>query len=278
MDGVLLVNKPKGMTSRDVVNQVGKIYGTTKVGHCGTLDPLATGVLVLCIGKYTKLVDLLTSHEKEYVATMRFGIETDTGDITGNILKEDFKTFSKEEILFGFQQFPREYEQQVPMYSAVKINGKKLYEYAREGIPINRPSRKVFLSSFEVLTVDFPDVVFKTFVSKGTYIRSLIEDIANSLGAVATMTELVRTKSGNFCLEDCSSFDTVTKDTPLLSILDLFFYPKVSIDEELFQKVLNGNKISLDETESRVILMYQNEAIAIYEKTFDCYRMIFKVV
>ncbi len=278
MDGILLINKESGWTSRDVVNKVGHIFGTKKVGHAGTLDPMATGVLVVCIGKYTKLVDILTGHEKEYVATMRLGIKTDTGDITGHILEENDSVVSDEMIQKSFTSFPRKYMQKVPLYSAVKINGKKLYEYARENISVELPTREVVLSDLNLLNIENKEITFSTCVSKGTYIRSLIEDIAATFGTVATMCSLVRTKSGNFKLNDCVELKNVTQDTSLLHIEDLFFYPKIEIDEIVNNMVKNGNKLILDSVEERVLLVYRSCVVAIYEKENQEYKLVFKVI
>lgn len=278
MDGVLLINKEEGWTSRDVVNKVGKIFHTKKVGHAGTLDPLATGVLVVCLGRYTKLVNLFTNHEKEYVAKMRLGIKTDTGDITGQVLEENDVVLSDEVIENAFASFPKKYIQKVPLYSAVKIKGKKLYEYARENILIELPTREVVLSDLSLLKIEKNEITFVASVSKGTYIRSLIEDIASTLGTVATMSSLVRMKSGNFKLEDCVELKDVTSDTLLLHLEDLFSYPKIEIDEMVREKVKNGNKLVLDSIEERVFLVYHNQVVAIYEKSDQEYKLVFKVI
>ena len=182
MDGVIVIDKEKDYTSRDVVNIVGKHFKTKKVGHTGTLDPLATGVLVICIGQATKLVELLTNHDKEYIADITFGIETDTLDITGTVLKEENTNFSREEIEKVLNEYQKEYDQMVPIYSAIKINGKKLYEYAREKEEIELPSRKVKIYKIDLLKYEQINnkthIQIKCNVSKGTYIRSLIRDIA----------------------------------------------------------------------------------------------------
>ena len=151
MNGVLFVNKPEGLTSRDVVNQISRIYGTKKVGHTGTLDPMATGVLIVCLGSYTKLVNLLTSSYKEYIADMKFGVKTDTGDVIGNVLETKEVNVSYDELKCVIDTFPKEYIQTVPKYSAVKVNGKKLYEYAREGKEVELPKRQVFIEELELL-------------------------------------------------------------------------------------------------------------------------------
>ena len=176
MNGIAIINKKQGLTSRDVVNQISKKLNIKKVGHTGTLDPLATGVLVVCIGKATKLVDVLTDFDKEYEAGVCLGIETDTLDITGNVLKVENVIKTEEEIINTLNSFVGEYDQEVPIYSAVKINGKKLYEYARENIPVELPKRKVKIHNISLTS----DVIyknnkvyfsFKVKVSKGTYIR-----------------------------------------------------------------------------------------------------------
>ena len=207
MDGVLIIDKPKGITSRDVVNNVIKIFNTRKVGHTGTLDPLATGVLVVCVGRATKLVNELTSTDKEYIASVTLGIKTDTLDSMGSILFDEGVIKTKEEIISVLNSFVGSYEQEVPVYSAVKINGKKLYEYAREGVNIELPKRKVEIKEIELLDeIEYKDnktlFKFRCVVSKGTYIRSLINDIANKLDTIGIMTNLRRTRQGNFKIED----------------------------------------------------------------------------
>ena len=198
MNGIIIVNKEKDYTSRDIVNIISKVLGTKKVGHTGTLDPLATGVLVVTIGKCTKLTDYLTSSYKEYIAEFELGYLTDTLDNTGNILKKSEHKVSKEEIIKVTNSFKKKYNQQVPLYSAVKINGKKLYEYARNNIDIALPSRIVDIKEIEVLNIEEQKITIKCLVSKGTYIRSLIRDIGNELNTYATMTSLIRTKQGIF--------------------------------------------------------------------------------
>ena len=202
MDKLLVVNKEKNLTSRDVVNNLTKIFNTKKIGHTGTLDPIATGVLVCLFGKYTKLVDLLTSLDKEYIAEIKLGIKTDTGDITGSIIENKKYNITKEEIIKVFKEFPSKYKQIVPKYSAVKINGKKLYEYARNNIEIELPKREVSIFSLELIDYEKDIIKFKTHVSKGTYIRSLIEDICEKLGTIGTMNNLIRTKQGGFDIEE----------------------------------------------------------------------------
>ncbi len=275
MNGILIIDKPKNWTSRDVVNKVGHIFKTRKVGHTGTLDPLATGVLVLCIGKYTKLVSKITSLDKEYVATMQLGILTDTLDINGKILKIDNPHITEEQIKEVFNNFPKSYMQNVPKYSAVKINGKKLYEYARKNIDIKVPQRQVEIKELELLKIVENTIFFRVVVSKGTYIRSLINDLANNLHTVAVMTDLRRTKQGNFSISQSFPISAINQNTPLLSVEDLFDYPVVSVDEVTYHKVLNGNKIHLETNEPYVYIAYNNRKIAIYEYKNKDYRLYF---
>ena len=208
-NGLLVVNKPKGMTSRDVVNKVCRKFNTKSVGHIGTLDPLAEGVLVCLIGKYTKLANILTNHDKEYIASFKLGILTDTLDITGNVLKEGKKEFSKDEITSALNHFKGKYSQEVPIFSAVKFNGKKLYEYARNNIDVKLPSKIVNIYDIELIDINDDIITIKCKVSKGTYIRSLIRDIGAFLDTYATMTSLVRTTLGNFNIDEAYTLEDI---------------------------------------------------------------------
>ena len=275
-NGVLLIDKPAGFTSRDIVNQVGKIFHTKKIGHTGTLDPMATGVLILCVGSYTKLVDNLTSKNKEYIAVMQLGLLTDTLDITGKTLKEESVNIAEDQIYAAFKNFPREYNQEVPSYSAVKINGKKLYEYAREGVSVTLPKRIVNIYSLEILSIDNNEITFKTSVSKGTYIRSLIRDLGASLKTYASMRSLRRVSQGAFAIDKCLKISDITENMSLLTLDDLFSYPHFSLNDTEYQKVLNGNKLFLKSDSLYLLLTYQNKTIALYMKDGDTYRIIFK--
>ena len=265
MNEILVVNKPSGYTSRDVVNKLTKIFHEKRIGHTGTLDPMATGVLVVCIGKYTKLNLELTSLEKEYTATMKLGIETDTLDITGNITKTLDKKIKLDQIQKVFSEFPHEYLQSVPKYSAVKINGKKLYEYARENTEIKLPKRMVKIYSLELMSYENNIIKFKTKVSKGTYIRSLIRDIANLLGTVAVMESLIRTKQGNFSLEDSYNLESIENNEfefiPLTKALDY----KV-LDGNLNKiKYINVNKVLENIEDGKYFIKIDNDIKSIYE-------------
>jgi len=278
MNGIILVNKPMNWTSRDVVNKISHIYHTKKVGHTGTLDPLATGVLVICIGTYTKLADMLTAHEKEYIATMKLGIKTDTGDITGNVLEKKEAIFSKETIEQAFKNFPEKYNQKVPIYSAVKVNGKKLYEYAREKKEVEIPFREVQIKNLEILNMQEEEITFQASVSKGTYIRSLINDLAESFGTIATMSQLVRTKVGHFQLEYCKNIDEITEETTLLTIDDIFSYPKIEVEEKVLKQVQNGNILQINSNHKRIMITNKNKTIAIYEKADTNYKLLFRAI
>lgn len=273
MDGLLIINKEKGYTSRDVVNVAGKYLNIKKIGHTGTLDPLATGVLVLCIGKATTFVEIVTSLEKEYIASITLGVQTDTLDIEGNILKEEKAIFTKEEIEDVLKNFPFEYMQEVPIYSAVKVKGKKLYEYARNNEKVDLPKRKVDIYSLELLDykIDKDKTTFKikTKVSKGTYIRSLINDIASKLGTIGTMTDLIRTKQGTFNIEDSYSLEDVKNGNYKIIGIDKILdkYPKIKVDDYIEKKVKNGNILE-NRYDSLPILFVnkENTPLALYKE------------
>lgn len=267
MDALLVVNKEKNKTSRDIINELNIIFNTKKIGHTGTLDPIATGVLVCLIGKYTKLVDLITSYDKEYIAEIKLGIKTDTGDITGNVIEKCNTNITLLDIKNVFNNFSKEYYQEVPIYSAVKINGKKLYEYARNNIDIKLPKRLVKIYSLELLSYSNNIITFKTKVSKGTYIRSLINDLCNKLNVLGTMNNLIRTKQGNFIIEDSFTLKDIKNNKyKLLNIKDFLNYPVINIDENLIKKVSNGAIIpNIYNIKDKVIFIYQNKDIAIYE-------------
>ena len=269
MDGIIVVNKPKGLTSRDVVNKICKIFNTKKVGHTGTLDPLATGVLIICIGKATKLVEILTSEEKEYIAKVKLGLLTDTLDTDGNIIKKEDISLDKEKLISVVNSFKKEYMQEVPIYSAVKVNGKKLYEYARENKAVELPSRLVNIKNIELLEYDSnTSYKFKALVSKGTYIRSLINDINNELNIIGVMSELIRTKQGKYKLEDSYTLEDIENNNfKLFSITDVLKDDNcVIIDSKTFEKIRNGAILKNIYDKEIVTFIYNEEVIAIYKK------------
>ena len=272
---IINVCKEKNMTSRDVVNIISKHLHTKKVGHTGTLDPLATGVLIVCTNHDTKLVDILTSKNKEYIATMRLGIQTDTGDITGNIIKRATYKVTKDQIIKVLNNFLGSSTQTVPIYSAVKINGKKLYEYARNGEEVTLPTREINISSIELLDYHDDLIKFKVTVSKGTYIRSLIEDIGKTLQTVATMEDLVRTKQCNYKIEDSYTLEDIKNDNykPIPLNIVLKDYHTYNLNATEYFKVKNGSKMLLNIDDKIVTLLYNNKPIALYRKENDIYRV-----
>lgn len=277
MDGILVVNKEKGYTSRDVVNIVSKHLNTKKVGHTGTLDPMAEGVLVLCIGKALKVSELLTNHDKEYIAGVTLGIKTDTLDMDGNILSTEAANIEREKIIEVVNSFKGSYMQEVPIYSAVKVNGKKLYEYARSNTSVKLPKKEVNVYDIEVID----DIIYndglinfkiKCHVSKGTYIRSLIRDIGDKLGVLAVMNSLVRTKQGSFDINEAYKIDEIKNNKYQLLDIYLAFpkIPKIKVDDNVAFKVKNG--VILDkffDSEMAFILDKENNLLAIYKNIND---------
>lgn len=205
--GIIVMDKPADFTSFDVVAKLRGILHIKKIGHTGTLDPIATGVLVVCVGRATKLVSKLTAEEKIYEAGVLFGEKYDTGDITGKLMKNDSVVITEDDFRTACQQFVGDIDQIPPMYSAKKVNGKKLYEYAREGIEVEREPERIHIYSIELLGFDFPHAQIRVHCSKGTYIRTLIEDISEAAGTVGTMESLRRTKNGDFSIEDAVTFE-----------------------------------------------------------------------
>lgn len=270
MDGIIVINKPKGITSREVVNKVCKLLNTKKVGHTGTLDPIATGVLVLCVGKATKLVETLTSNDKEYVATVKLGILTDTLDTDGTIIEKKCVNLDKDKLVNVLNSFIGTYNQEVPIYSAVKINGKKLYEYAREKKEVTIPKRMVEIKKIKLIEFGNDYYKFKVMVSKGTYIRSLIKDINDKLGVIGVMSDLVRTKQGKFSINNSYTLENMENNNyNVLTITDVLKDENcVIISNTLFEKVKNGALINNEYNTSMVTFIYNDSVIAIY-KIYD---------
>ena len=272
MDGIIIIDKPKDYTSRDIVNIISKKLKTKKVGHTGTLDPLATGVLVICIGKATKLVDVLSS-PKEYIAEVTLGISTDTLDITGNVLKEENTYIEKNQIEKVLKQMTTTYDQEVPIYSAVKVKGKKLYEYARNNEEVILPKKQVTIYDLSLISdikYENNKTIFKIKcnVSKGTYIRSLIRDIATKLNTIGVMSDLRRTENNNFKIENAYTLDDINNDNyKILPIKDaLTSYPNIIVNEKEEFKIKNGQV--LDNIYHKDIVVFLNkkeEVIAIYK-------------
>lgn len=265
MNGILLIDKEKDYTSRDIVNIISKEFNTKKVGHTGTLDPIATGVLVLTIGEATKISELLVSNDKEYIAEVTLGIKTDTYDITGNILEKKEVKLNKDDLITTLSKYKTTYLQEVPIYSAVKVNGKKLYEYARNNEKVELPKKEVTIKEIELLEFNNKKFRFRCLVSKGTYIRSLINDICNDLNIIGTMSDLRRTKQGKFNIENCHKIND--KNKILINIKEaLNDYLQIEVDDYLKNKISNGSILENRYNEDIIVFIYQEKVLAIYKK------------
>ena len=249
--GMINVYKEKGFTSHDVVAKLRGICKQKKVGHTGTLDPDAVGVLPVCLGCATRLCDMLTEKDKEYVAVLRLGVTTDTQDITGKVLAEKEVTESVEKVREVISSFEGEQLQIPPMYSALKVNGKKLYELAREGKEIERKARPIVVHEIEILSENMPEFTIRIKCSKGTYIRTICHDIGQKLSCGGAMVSLKRTKVGNFGIEDSytlSRIEDMAKEGRLCEILlpvEKVFekLPEIRVKEETMKALLNGNQL-----------------------------------
>lgn len=268
MNGFLYIDKPMNMTSRDVVNIISRTFQIKRVGHTGTLDPLATGVLVVAVGEGCKLIETLSSSEKTYLATCKLGLETDTLDMTGNVLeRQENYSVQKEEVERVLSSFVGSYEQEVPLYSAVRVGGKRLYEYARSGEKVELPKRMVTIKEISLTSFQEDSFTFLVSVSKGTYIRSLIRDIGSKLGTFCTMSALRRVKQGNVSISSCIPLDQVNKNTPLVTISEaLSIYPEYRVDEKTVFQVKNGVRIKNPGFDGKVRICDKNgNFIALYQ-------------
>lgn len=266
MNGVIVVNKSKGITSRDVVNKLVKVFGTKSIGHIGTLDPMATGVLVCLIGKYTKLGSIMVNHDKEYIATFKLNVLTDTLDIEGKVLKTDDKKISLEDMNGAIEHFNGlTYMQEVPIYSAVKVNGKKLYDYARSNEDVILPKKEVTIYKLELVSFE-DEVKIKCKVSKGTYIRALIRDICAYLGTYGVMTDLVRTKLGDYDISNAYSLDEISDGTyKLYSLEDIFDLDVRYINDDNHKQIYNGNIVK-DKNSNYILYKEGDKAVAFYTR------------
>lgn len=265
--GLIAVNKKRGMTSFDVVNEISHLFGIKRVGHTGTLDPLAEGVLIVAIGKATKVVELVTSKHKEYVADVLLGIRTDTRDITGKVIDrtDNVDITNLDEVVNSFK---KTYMQEVPIYSAVKVNGKKLYEYARNNETVELPKKEVTIESLEILDRKDNEFKIKTTVSKGTYIRSLIDDIGEQLGCHATMKTLTRTSQASINIEESSTLEEIEEGNyKLLSIEYVLDYPIQVVDKVLEKKISNGQRVdnTFNAIDKIIFKNKDNKLLGIYE-------------
>ena len=272
MEGIIVVNKPKGITSFDVIRKLKKILKTKKIGHTGTLDPLATGVMLMCVGKATKLASDLEAKDKVYIADFDIGYATDTYDIEGKKIAENIIEISKENLEQSIKKFIGNIKQVPPMYSAIKIDGNKLYHLARKGIEVERPERDVTIEYINLL--DFKDnkAKIKTKVSKGCYIRSLIYDIGQDLGTYTTMTTLQRKQVGDYSLETSYTLEQIEEmvlnnDFKFLkTIEEIFSYDKYNLEtEKELTLYKNGNTVKIKENleNKKYRIYFQDEFIGL---------------
>ncbi len=273
MNGILLVNKPQGFTSFDVIAKLRGILKIKRLGHSGTLDPLATGVLPVFIGKATRACDILPNNEKSYTAGFRLGIKTDTQDITGTVLKKSDIVTSRQDVSNALLSFLGETDQLPPMYSAVSVGGKRLYDLARQGIEVERQSRKINVAEIKLLDFDEKEQEGTVFIScsKGTYIRTIIHDMGEKLGCFAAMSSLVRNSSSGFLLKDCLTFDEIVELKRSERLCEVIIpiqkafeeYEKIFLDEIQTAKYKNGIKLD----SARVCFTPGNEIYQIF--SFD---------
>ena len=271
MIGILNVYKKKGMTSHDVVSFIRRTFKMKRVGHTGTLDPDAEGVLPILVGKATKLSDLLTASEKSYTARVKLGVITDTDDLSGTILEERTVNVTEQDVINAVNSFLGETEQIPPMYSAIKVDGQKLYQLARKGIVTERKPRKITV--YDIKCYDFDGTSFSLDVhcSKGTYIRSICRDIGQKLGTGAAMSALIRTKSGAFTVQNSHTFEEIEEyakngraEELLISIEDVLTHiKKIDVNEENAAKIKNGIRLRPEQIGIKECL--ENEMIRIYE-------------
>lgn len=263
MNGIIIIDKPSKLTSHDIVYAVRRLTGIKKVGHTGTLDPMATGVLPVCIGNATKVADMLTLSDKAYIAEFILGKTTDTQDADGNVLTESDVSCTAEEIRAAAAAFVGEIYQTPPMYSAIKQNGKKLYELARKGIEVERKPRRITINSIDILEIDIPRVKIDVSCSKGTYIRTLCSDIGEKLGTGAYMTSLRRTKTGNFTIEESHTLEEIKNAGAEKFIIptDRMFmeYPAVTLNPKQVKSVTNGVSMTYRGEEGQIYRVYDSE-------------------
>ena len=272
MEGIIVVNKPKGITSFDVIRKLKKILKTKKIGHTGTLDPLAIGVMLVCVGKATKLASDLEAKNKIYIADFDIGYATDTYDVEGKKIAENIIEVSKENLEQSIKKFIGNIKQVPPMYSAIKIDGNKLYHLARKGIEVERPKRDVTIEYINLLDFKNNKAKIETEVSKGCYIRSLIYDIGQDLGTYATMTALQRKQVGEYSLENSYSLEQIEEMTLnnnfkfLKTIEEIFSYNKYNLEtEKEFILYKNGNTVKIKENleNKKYRIYFQDEFIGL---------------
>lgn len=271
LDGLIFVDKEENMSSRKVDNYLGHLFNTRKIGHLGTLDPFATGLLIIGINKGTKALPYLSDQDKTYLATLKLGEKTSTLDYTGEILaKEIPPKLKEEEIINVLNSFLGVSYQIPPMVSAIKIDGKRLYKIAREGKEIERKERKIEV--FSISLVDYRDnkITFLTKVSKGTYIRVLGEDIAKKLGTIGHLESLRRLSVGPYQIKDAKKLKAI-KEEDIKKVANFIPLKHLTIDEKELKNVKDGKVLKLNAKEEQVLLVFKEEAIAVYKRREDGY-------
>ena len=249
MNGLVLVDKPQGLTSFSAASIMKRAYGTKRVGHTGTLDPLATGVLPILVGRATRLCSYVLESDKRYVATVRLGIITDTLDITGKVISECEANVSREELLEAIEKFKGDIIQVPPMYSAIRVDGRHLYEMARQGIEVEREARSVKIHNINLLEFDGTDFKIDVTCSKGTYIRTLADDIGRALGCGATMTALRRTATAGFTIDECTDPDIIKLEPEKYLLPAQLAVPQFAdlyVTEKQGARFMCGGELSLD--------------------------------
>jgi tRNA pseudouridine55 synthase len=262
-NGFLIINKESNMTSHDVVNKIRKIFKTKQVGHTGTLDPNATGVLIVAVGKATKAISYLENEDKIYQAELTLGVTTDTEDIWGSVIEEKEVNISEEKIEQAIKSFIGDIKQVPPMYSALKVNGKKLYELAREGVTVEREARDITIFDIYDIIVTNNKVKFTVHCSKGTYIRTLCKDIGEKLVCGACMSALNRIKVGGFDIKNSKTIDNITENDLIDSEEPLQIYQAIYLENDEGKKYMNGVKIKTEENDGLYRIYLDNNFFGI---------------
>ena len=276
MNGILFIDKPKGMTSFDVCASIRKAFNIKKVGHTGTLDPNATGLMIILLGSATKLSQFLIDDKKTYIANIKLGIKTDTLDIDGNILEERKEIMPDKELMIKtLNKYLGKSTQIPPMTSAIKINGKKLYEYQRKNIEVDIPERDIEIYSIELLDIKEDEFIIKCEVSKGTYIRSLVRDILNDLNIIGTLNELRRIKIDEFDISLSNNLEDIKNNKYQLYDAYEILSNRYEIYEVINEDdVLNGKKLEINNDNEYLLMCHNKKALAIYKKDGNIYRCV----
>ncbi len=278
MLNALFINKPSGITSFDVCFRLRKVLGTKKIGHTGTLDPLADGVMIVLFDKATKANQFLVTDNKEYIARVRLGIETDTLDIDGNVINETaYNLPNNDDLINVLDSFLGQSRQEVPLTSAISVNGKRLYQYQREGKEVELPIRDINVYEIKLLEIHEDGFSFKAKVSSGTYIRALVRDILKKLKLTGTLCSLTRTAVDNVTLDQCDALEDIEKGNYTLhDLYELLSVKYPLVDYENIDDIRNGRSIKIDNDSDRVLIVHDKEVLAVYDKnpdnSFSCVR------